>query len=1505
MRESQTNLANMAMRVFVALVLGIGLMLPVMPRAAQASQVKAQASMSVKVGRSDSYCLFTDNEKIHSRRWTIDGNDAFCVNPGYGGPDAGTHVARAVKESDFKSKKVYRAFVGALYYSVGGPGAGKGKKLMPEKDYKGAKMSADAIYANQHALLAYYFNGCDWEDTWRSGDPGHNFESPGSAYKSWFYSEMKPGSGDGWSTAGTWGSKVIALTNDEDMKANGGYSFKDFAEKLELVAASEHNDYRFQGIISWSFEPPSRGGVRLEKSSANTSITASNSCYSLAGATFGVYFDGACTKSVGVLTTDAAGKSNTLADLEEGVYFVKETKAPAGYRLDASVRKVKVKGGETSTVDFEDEPLLDSGAIRVTKVDDATGDARSQGAATLQGAEFTFCFYEGHYTEANLPAKPTRTWVMKTDADGVAAPFCGDAFKVSGDEFYVDGNGRVGIPLGTVTCVETKAPEGYLLGYRDEGGVFHDPKLYVSQIVADGTAASCQVRPINYGESEMLANRNTPKVPDSPARGNLRGVKVDADSGDGKALGAASLAGAKIAVINRSANVVVSPEDGVTEIGPGGTVCILATDDKGVFDTAASSVNGWSIPVEFGGCALPYGAYELREVAPPEGYVLDAEWSQVVKVSSQDQVVDVELGDSVVRGDLDVYKIAGKSQHPLANVPFVVESKTTGERHVLLTDSNGFFSTLAAFRSHVAKVNANDAAVSVRKASSGGSGGDVPDSDGKYEVDESSLVRDAGCWFSGRAGAGGAVPDDAVGALPYDTYVIDEVRCKANENYKLIEGYEITVSVNGWKIGPVTIEDDETHPRIATTLTDAEGTHSVPAGGECLLTDAVSYIDFEPGSYTFKGSLRVVAEDDSDLGVIATAEKQVEVEFPQGAVDMGFVVDAAEHVGKGRRLVATEQVFNAKGKLVAEHVNLSDEGQTVRVAEVATTLVDAADGDQEAASTGLQTVTDRVTYKGLTPGKEYVANLELHRRNADGVDAGVLFDADGKPVTAEQKFFPRASDGEVEVSATFAPADGGGYAVVAFEEIRHRGVLYATHADISDESQTVRVPGIATTATDATTRAHVLNLEGRLNIDDVVAYKGLEVGAAYTVNGALHKRAVDGSDAGVLKDASGKPVTAKVEFKPASTDGTVTLSFEADSRLAAGEAVVAFEELVRDDAGAVVAEHKDIADESQTVHAPKVSTTAVEKSKGAHFARSTSSFTVADTVSYEGLEPGVEYVARGTVRAVEDDGADGGSLPFEGVTRFTPDRPDGEVVVEVEVDPGAAPSKIVLFEEVGIEVDGGVAWVAEHKDLDDEGQAVYIPRITTKAHDRATGERVGVAEAAAVVVDEVSFSGFEKGGAYTIKGTLMDKATGEPFVTDGHEVTAELPFLARSGHGVESIELEIESPLSDGASLVAFERVYDESGDLVAAHEDINFEGQTVNYHSSPSLFGHGGRFDKTGWWFMRYWWVLAFLAAVFLVIGACRRMANDDTSIFNREGANVPRRGEVKGSRGGGRRCR
>lgn len=279
-----------------------------------------------------------------------------------------------------------------------------------------------------------------------------------------------------------------------------------------VVFGFETNLHHFSGstpqtvgtVFELAFKVQSKGKLCIKKTSANPAITDNNPCYSLQGAEYGVYKTEADAKAdknkVNTLTIGKYDSSEKYKDwsneieLDEGTYYVKETKNPKGYALNNSVVKVTIKANENSWIgtngEFKDYPQSDPVRVVLGKVDKETNKNKPQGSASLANAEFTVKYYKGLYDSD--PAKsgqtPARSWVLKTDSDG----YCdlSDGYKVSGDDFYLTSKGDTTLPIGTITIQETKAPTGY----------FINNEVFVRKITTSGSVEGVDT----YNQPEVL-----------------------------------------------------------------------------------------------------------------------------------------------------------------------------------------------------------------------------------------------------------------------------------------------------------------------------------------------------------------------------------------------------------------------------------------------------------------------------------------------------------------------------------------------------------------------------------------------------------------------------------------------------------------------------------------------------------------------------------------------------------------------------------------------------------------------------------------------------------------------------------------------------------------------------------------------------------------------------------------------------------------------------------------
>lgn len=849
------------------------------------------------------------------------------------------------------------------------------------------------------------------------------------------------------------------------------------------------------------------------------------------------------------------------------------------------------------------------------------------------------------------------------------------------------------LPYGTYDIIEVEANESYNKGdYVKTISIREDGEMVI----------------LDKDSGELQRNINAVK------RGGVSVTKFDRELGQSKPLGEAKLDGVVYEIVNKSQNDVVV--DGKT-YKVDEVVKTIATE----FDEETKTY-----VAKTGKNDLPYGTYEVREVSSSKGYLLDKEskaWKSTFSIREEGEVKLFDKAESssnnqVIREDFYFNKKADDTAERMNNVAFLVTSKTTGEKHIIVTDENGQFKSSA--NDNTNKTNSNDPDSPITN------GAIEIDANGNYVVkDASKLDNEAGTWFTGakpsethwaKDGRSYTVDGsdkivevkDDLRSFPYDTYTVEELRSEANKGYNLVN---VTVTLhkygnhesNGIELDYGTIDDQPID--VKTTLT-YDGTHLVPASESVNLVDRVEYSGLTKGTKALlKGELHAFDAEDNDLGVVAKAEKEFDVTSVSGNVEVNFDnVNTLDE--KAEKFVAYEFLYQ-NGQLVAEHKDPKDPSQTVTKPQIKTNL--SGDIEQEAnASSEIIKLVDKVTYKGLEVGKNY--NLIGTLMNQETGKA--FLDKDGKEITATTTFAPTKSEGSVDVVFEFKNVDIAGKTVVAFETLEHNGKKLAVHADINDENQTVTLPKVKTNATSSNGLKEIA-ADKEQKIIDRVTLSNLIVGKTYKLSATAHAKSIDGKDLGELKDKDGKAIVVEKEFTADSKDMVIDMEVTVDASLLGGHSAVMFEKLSRD--GVVVGLHADITDEDQTVKVPKVGTTLTDES-GSHTVntKAGTEVTLNDVIAYSNLTVGTKYTAEGElhIAKVDKDGnvVDGGVLkdkngkPVVATAEFTPEKTEGTATVtfKFNVDSLDGIEKVVAFETVK----NGDIIVATHADIKDANQTV-------------------------------------------------------------------------------------------------------------------------------------------------------------------------------------------------------
>lgn len=783
------------------------------------------------------------------------------------------------------------------------------------------------------------------------------------------------------------------------------------------------------------------GYAKLKKGKTQTVLTNGNPQYSLEDACYGIYKDRSATNEAATFTTDKEGNSNTV-ELEEGTYYVKEKKAPKGYRLDETVYPVTVVSGQTVSVNVKDVPVYSDMELILEKIDQEYKAGKSHGAGSLEGAEFTVCYYAGIYDQATLPKTPDRTWVLKSkkEKDRYESRLNKD-YQISGDDFYYAEDGKIPVlPLGTISIEETKAPEGYSLdgAYIESVEGKTEGTYYLTKIIQDGNLAKIQ-------------GGNTYKIADRIFRGDIEFQKKDEETQE-------SMAGIPFRI---------------TSVTTGESHMIM-TDANGYFSSASNYVkhsentntgqaeSGIWFGLNSGGemsevnddnGAFPYDTYKMEELRCGQN-VDKALYKGTFKISRDNYILDL-----------------GTIMNPDLVISTVAKDEETGTHYSNADESVTVIDTVTYTGLKKGKEYVMKGTLMDHKT-----GEPVLDSKGKKIFGLQKFI-----------------PKTAKGS----------VEVEFNFDGNTLAGKNITVFEECYLDEELIavhkdIEDVSQmihFPELKTSVKDDQtGIHIIKSEKDMQITDTVEYHNLKKGKkYKITGILM-----DKDTGKAVkdangekiTSSVEFVAEDTDGSVDVKFNFDGTNLGGK--ILVAFEKLYYGE-KLYGTHADLEDEEQTMYVPEVETVALNKETETHHALADGTVELLDTVKYRNLLPGRNYT----LH---------GMIVEKEtGNPVSEERtlEFVPEKSEGSVELGFEISADELCGKTIVVYEEIKADGKSIAEHKDPEAKEQSIYFPEIGTKALDENSKTQEGEAKEKQKIIDQITYKNLLPDETYVLKGVL------------------------------------------------------------------------------------------------------------------------------------------------------------------------------------------------------------------------------------------------------------------------------------------------------------------------------------------------------------------------------------------------------------------
>ncbi|MGN0437871.1 MAG: VaFE repeat-containing surface-anchored protein, partial [Lachnospiraceae bacterium] len=525
--------------------------------------------------------------------------------------------------------------------------------------------------------------------------------------------------------------------------------------------------------------------------------------------------------------------------------------------------------------------------------------------------------------------------------------------NVTGNNPYTitfDKSNKMYVDMGTYRLSETKASPGYQLD------------------------KDCQYTLNKYHEAVITQNNRTAAIicKEEPILDpvHVKMEKKDSETGEINPVGAGSLAGAVFEVDYYNGKYTKANLPGNPT-----RKWFFKTDKNGSWDFMSSKPlnnSSYHSDAMYDGRKIPFGTITIKEVTAPEGYLTtwDMESGSITidgntysdnkmvlyqilpnesntapqllldgrTVTSGNQVITIQAYDPVKRGNIAFDKREYNSDNPMPYMAFIMESMTTHEKHIIVTDENGRATTdMSAFGNNN-DVNGNDKYLD----------------DLEHPDVINNQLRPTPVWFYGTADTSQWNPDTidkTRGALPYDTYTFTEIASDGNAHTRLIEAGEYTAEIKEDKDSQELVIYDMELPSIHTTALSADtNDHIAGAYKTAKVIDTVEYEKLYPETkYKLVGTAmncstgKPIEVDGKPLTREAEFTTASAERLCHGYQDVVFEFDAT--LLRGITMVVFEKLYlwdeqSGDWVYITNHEDINDAGQTVHFTDIHTTATD-------------------------------------------------------------------------------------------------------------------------------------------------------------------------------------------------------------------------------------------------------------------------------------------------------------------------------------------------------------------------------------------------------------------------------------------------------------------------------------------------------------------------------------------------------------------------------------